>query len=262
MSDNTVLSLVSIIMPSYNCGAYVEETIRSVQAQTYQNWEILFIDDCSSDDTIRIVSKMKEEDHRIRLYQNLRNSGAALSRNRAIAEAKGRWIAFLDSDDQWEPMKLEKQVKFMETHNYAFSYTYYSEMDADGHDTGITVFGPSRITRKGMYAFCWPGCLTVMYDAKEVGLIQIEDIKKNNDYAIWLKVCKKADCYLLPEVLAKYRRGRSGSVSSHSIITMIKWHYKLFREAEKMGVILSLMHTGVNLVCGFYKKLRYVKRFV
>ena len=89
---------------------------------------------------------------------------------------------------------------------------------------------------------------------------KIEDIKKNNDYAMWLKVCKKADCYLLPEVLAKYRRGRSGSVSSHSIRTMIKWHYKLFREAEKMGSVSSLWHTGINLVCGFYKKLKYVKK--
>lgn len=253
-----MLDLVSIIMPSYNCGKYVEETIRSVQAQTYTNWEIIFMDDCSTDDTVRFVSELREKDSRIRLYQNKGNMGAALSRNNALQEAKGRWIAFLDSDDQWEPTKLEKQVKFMEENNYKFSYTCYSEMDGDGNDTGVEVSGPKHVTKAGMYAFCWPGCLTVMYDREKIGLIQIEDIKKNNDYAMWLKVCQKADCYLLPEVLAKYRRGRSGSVSSHSISTMIKWHYKLFRDAEKMGVMSSLWHTGVNLVCGFYKKMKYV----
>ena len=252
--------LVSIIMPSYNCGRYVEDTIRSVQKQTYQNWEIIFVDDFSTDDTVSRVLSMRENDSRISLYHNVRNRGAAISRNNALRHAKGRWIAFLDSDDLWEPEKLEKQIRFMEENNYKFSYTCYSEMDGDGNDTGVVVSGPDKITKEGMFAFCWPGCLTVMYDANEIGLLQIEDIKKNNDYAMWLKVCKKADCYLFPEILAKYRRGRSGSVSSHSITTMIKWHYKLFREAEKMGVISSLWHTGVNLVCGFYKKKKYVKK--
>lgn len=252
--------LVSIIMPSYNCGEYVEDTIRSVQAQTYVNWEIIFVDDCSTDDTIARVSAIKEKDPRIRLYQNKGNLGAAVSRNKALREVKGRWVAFLDSDDQWMPDKLEKQVRFMEENGYKFSYTCYSEMDSEGKETGVVVSGPNKVTKAGMFAFCWPGCLTVMYDAKEIGLLQIEDIKKNNDYAMWLKVCKKADCFLLPEVLAKYRRGRSGSVSSHSISTMIKWHYKLFRDAEKMSVIPSLWHTGINLVCGFYKKLKYVKK--
>ncbi len=252
--------LVSIIMPSYNCEVYVEETIRSVQAQTYENWEIIFMDDCSTDDTIRIVSAMREKDPRIHLYQNISNLGAAVSRNNALREAKGRWIAFLDSDDIWVPTKLEKQVKFMEENGYAFSYTKYQEIDSEGKLTGVEVSGPMLVTKTGMYAFCWPGCLTVMYDSTKVGLIQIEDIKKNNDYAMWLKVCKKAECYLLDECLAMYRRGRQGSVSSHSVSTMIKWHYKLFRDAEKMGVIASLWHTGVNLVCGFYKKLKYVKK--
>lgn len=250
--------LVSIIMPSYNCGQYVEETIRCVQAQTFQKWEIVFVDDCSTDDTENIVRSVN--DSRIHYYKNEKNSGAAVSRNWALREAKGQWIAFLDSDDLWEPTKLERQVRFMEENGYKFSYTYYEEMDADGNDTGVMVLGPKKITKAGMFAFCWPGCLTVMYDASAVGLIQIEDIKKNNDYAMWLKVCQKADCYLLPEVLAKYRRGRSGSVSSHSISTMIKWHYKLFRDAEKRSVIASFWLTGVNLVCGLYKKKKYVKR--
>ena len=252
--------LVSIIMPSYNCGKYVEETICSVQAQTYQNWEIVFVDDCSTDNTIRIVNDLQDKDSRIRLYQNHINSGAAVSRNNALREAKGRWIAFLDSDDLWEPTKLEKQVRFMEENGYKFSYSCYQEMDSGGMLTGVEVSGPKHVTKAGMFAFCWPGCLTVMYDANAIGLLQIEDIKKNNDYAMWLKVCQKVDCYLLPEVLAKYRRGRSGSVSSHGITTMIGWHYKLWREAEKKNAFVAAYYTCLNLVCGFYKKLKYVKR--
>lgn len=252
-------NIVSIIMPSYNCGEYVEDTIRCVQAQTYQNWEIIFVDDCSTDDSVKIVTELRDKDSRIRLLQNKVNSGAAVSRNNALQEARGRWIAFLDSDDLWEPTKLEKQVRFMEENGYKFSYTCYQEMDADGALTGVVVSGPKHVTKRGMYNFCWPGCLTVMYDAETVGLIQIEDIKKNNDYAMWLKVCKKADCYLMPEVLAKYRRGRAGSVSTHGIITMIGWHYKLWHEAEKRSVIASLWLTGINLVCGLYKKKKYVK---
>ena len=252
--------LVSIIMPSYNCGEYVEETIRSVQAQTYQNWEIIFTDDCSTDDTVRRISELREKDSRIKLFQNKFNSGAAVSRNNALRETKGKWIAFLDSDDLWEPEKLEKQVRFMKENGYFFSYTCYQEIDSEGTLTGVKVSGPKHVTKSGMYAFCWPGCLTVMYDREKIGLIQIEDIKKNNDYAMWLKVCQKADCYLLNECLAKYRRGRAGSVSSHGIMTMIGWHYKLFRDAEKMGVLLSLWHTGVNLICGFYMKQKYVKK--
>ncbi len=252
--------LVSIIMPSYNCGRFVEETIRSVQAQTYENWEIIFVDDCSTDETMATVMALKEGDERIHVYQNPINSGAAVSRNLALREAKGRWIAFLDSDDLWEPEKLEKQVRFMEENGYKLSYTEYQEMDAGGNLTGVTISGPKHVTKRGMYNFCWPGCLTVMYDAQAVGLIQIKDIKKNNDYAMWLKVCKKADCYLLPEVLAKYRRGRAGSVSTHGITTMIGWHYKLWHEAEKRNAVASLWLTGVNLVFGFYKKLKYVKK--
>lgn len=252
--------LVSIISPSYNCGKYILDTIHSVLAQSYENWELLIVDDCSSDNSRNVVEQVR--DKRIHLICNDYNSGAAISRNKALKQAKGRWIAFLDSDDLWEPTKLEKQVRFMEENGYAFSYTEYVEMDADGKLTGISVSGPMHVTMLGMYSFCWPGCLTVMYDARKVGLIQIEDIKKNNDYAMWLKVCKKADCYLLPEILAKYRRGRSGSISTHGISTMIKWHYKLFREAEKMGVVASLWHTGVNLLCGFYKKMKYVKKAV
>ena len=249
--------LVSIVMPSYNTAQYIEDSIRSILNQSYTNWELIIIDDCSTDNTDNVVSQFN--DKRINYYKNEKNSGAAVSRNKALVKAKGKWIAFLDSDDLWMPDKLEKQIAFMERNNYHFSYTNYLEMDTGGVEKGITVTGPKKITRRGMFRYCWPGCLTVMYDASTVGLIQIADIKKNNDYAMWLKVCKKADCYLLDEVLAKYRRGRAGSVSTHGIKTMIGWHYKLFRNAEKENFFMSSVSVVRNLFWGLVKKIKYIK---
>ena len=251
--------LVSIVMPSYNTANYIEASIESVRHQTYENWELIIVDDCSTDNTDEIVKPLLS-DARIRYLKNEKNSGAAISRNRALREAKGKWIAFLDSDDLWLPEKLEKQVAFMEQNGYHFSYTNYEEINMAGEKTGVRVTGPKKITKTGMFNYCWPGCLTVMYDAEAVGLIQIADIKKNNDYAMWLKVCRKADCYLLDECLAQYRKGRTGSVSSHGIWTMIGWHYKLFREAEGLGSVSSAVNTLKNMLFGFYKKRRYVVR--
>lgn len=249
--------LVSIIMPSYNTAKFISETITSVLAQTYTNWELIIADDCSTDDTDAVIRPYLADD-RIRYIKNEKNSGAAVSRNRALREAKGKWIAFLDSDDLWLPEKLEKQIAFMEKNNCRFSYTNYIEIDENSVPNGRSVTGPKKITRHGMYNYCWMGCLTVMYDAETVGLVQIADIKKNNDYAMWLKACKKADCYLLDEVLAKYRK-RSGSISNHGYTKLIKWHYKLYREAEGRTPLVSVVLTLRNLFWGVWKKIKYVK---
>ena len=250
-------SLVSIVMPSYNTGGFIAETIKSVLAQTYETWELIIVDDCSTDNTDEVVGQFLS-DSRIRYIKNETNSGAAVSRNRALREAKGKWIAFLDSDDLWEPDKLKKQIAFMENNDYHFSYTNYIEIDEKSSPNGKSVTGPKRITKHGMYNYCWMGCLTVMYDAEEVGLIQIEDVKKNNDYAMWLRVCQKANCYLLDEVLARYRK-RSGSISNHGYMKLIKWHYKLYREAESKNPISSVVLTARNLLFGVIKKMKYVK---
>lgn len=269
--------LVSIIMLSHGDGTYVVDSVKSILAQTYQNWELLFVAKTDNDESLKPFSLLREEDIKIQkmagkvLTDSYSNSRIKVSyivgedndtprRNSALANAQGRWIAFLDAGDIWEPTKLEKQIGFMEEHGYAFSYTQYGIIDKDSHDRGFVIGGKDRVTYQDMMKCCWPAYMTVMYDATKIGLIQIEDIKKNNDYAMWLKVCKKADCYLLPEVLAKYRRGRAGSVSTHGITTMIGWHYKLWREAEKRSVIASLWLTDVNLVCGLYKKKKYVIR--
>lgn len=249
--------LVSIIMPSYNTGRFIKETIESVLAQSYSVWELIIVDDCSTDNTDDVVNQYLA-DERICYIKNDTNSGAAVSRNRALREAKGKWIAFLDSDDLWEPDKLQKQISFMRDNGYHFSYTNYIEIDEESKANGKSVTGPKRISKHGMYNFCWMGCLTVMYDADTVGLIQIADIKKNNDYAMWLKVCKKANCYLLNETLARYRK-RRGSISNHGYVKLIKWHYKLYREAENKNPISSFVLTVRNLFFGVLKKIRYVK---
>ena len=286
-------SLVSIIMPSYNTAPYIAESIRSVMAQTYTDWELIIVDDASTDNTDEVVkdvilsgahAESKDLSSKIHYLKHDRNRGAAYSRNRALREAKGRWIAFLDSDDIWTPDKLEKQIAFMTKNGCAFSYTRYEEMDENGRPTGTIVGGPKRITKTGMYNYCWPGCLTVMYDREVVGDIQIAEIQKNNDYAMWLKICRKADCYLLDENLASYRK-RTGSIthachperseakskdlpichpraggdlSRH--LSLIKWHYKLYREAEGMNPVVSLFNTGRNLFFGVWKKVKYVGR--
>lgn len=248
-------------MPSYNTGRFIAESIQSVLAQTYTNWELIIVDDASTDNTDAVIEGVKrhcERSEAIYYFRNEKNSGAAVSRNRALAQAKGKWIAFLDSDDLWAPEKLEKQLKFMAENSYAFSYTRYEEIDENGNLTGTLVGGPKRITKTGMFNYCWPGCLTVMYNREIVGDIQIADIRKNNDYAIWLKACRKADCFLLPETLASYRK-RGGSISNHSYVALIKWHYKLYHEAEGLNPIVSLWITGRNLVFGVWKKFRYVE---
>ena len=256
--------LVTIITPTWACGQFIAETIRSVMAQTYQNWELLIQDDCSMDNTKDVVEKFIAENpelkDKIKYECNTKNSGAAITRNNALRRAKGRWIAFLDSDDLWLPEKLEKQLRFMVENAYHFSYTAYKEIDNDSRGIGVEIHGPKQVSKLGMFAFCWPGCLTVMYDCEAVGLVQIADIKKNNDYAMWLKVCRKADCHLLDEVLARYRRGRVGSVSTHGYTTMIRWHYKLWHEAEGMNAVASIFWTCMNLVCGVYKKIIYVRK--
>ena len=249
--------LVSIVMPSYNCGRFVRETIESVLAQTYSNWELLFVDDCSTDDTQAIVQSF--EDSRIHYFRNETNSGAAVSRNRALREAKGRWIAFLDSDDLWLPEKLEHQIQFMDKNGYHFSYHEYDEINEASQPIGVTVSGKSRVSKFDMFACCWPGCLSVMYEQEYVGLVQINDVKKDNDSALWFKVIRKAPCYLLKENLGRYRR-RKGSITPPTLMKRITAHYTLFRVAEEMNPITASFWMCMNVVGNAWKKLFYVKK--
>ena len=135
--------LVSIITPSYNTAMFIGETIESVLAQTYSNWELLIVDDCSTDNTDEVVSLYR--DPRIHYFKNTKNSGAAFSRNKALREAKGKWIAFLDSDDLWKPAKLEKQIRFMVDNQYSFTCTGREVIDENSNWTGKVVFSPKHV---------------------------------------------------------------------------------------------------------------------
>lgn len=249
--------LVSIIMPSYNTERYISESIKSVINQTYKNWELLIVDDCSTDSTDEIIKKFCYE-KRIKYFKNKKNSGAAVSRNKALKEAKGKWIAFLDSDDLWFPEKLEKQIEFMKRNNYKFTYTDYN-IQLNGIWLPYIYTGPNVINEYKMKNYCYFSTITVMYDRDYIGLIQIEPIKKNNDYALWLQVIKKSFCYRFPVCLSSYIK-HDGSISSGSKIKLIKYHYIMWRIAEKKSVISSIFLTICNLFWGTIKKIKYKKR--
>lgn len=250
--------LVSIITPALDCEKFISETIKSVLAQTYQNWELLIQNDCSTDNTDRIVRSFAEKDERIKYETNPVNAGAAVTRNAALRRAKGRWIAFLDSDDLWLPEKLERQLRFMSENNYAFSYHEYTEIGEDNQKLGVYVSGIKKVSEFAMYACCWPGCLSVMYDVNRVGLIQVADVKKNNDTAMWLKVVKRSPCYLLNDNLALYRR-RKKSITPKPLWKKIWAHYPLFRIAEQMNPLRAAFWVMLNVFGNGYKKLFYVK---
>lgn len=250
---------VSIIMPTWNCARYISMAIKSVQAQTYRDWEIIIYDDCSTDSTEKTVQPYLEEDYRIKYYSNEVNMGAAVTRNNALKRAKGRWIAFLDSDDIWLPDKLERQLAFMVNNNYSFSYHAYSEISEEGEELGVTVRGKKTVRKFGMFSCCWPGCLTVMYDSEKIGLIQIKDVRRNNDTALWLKIIRKTSCHFLNENLARYRR-RKSSITPKPLWKRIWAHYPLFRVAEEMSPACAAFWTIVNIFGNGWKKIFYVER--
>jgi glycosyltransferase involved in cell wall biosynthesis len=251
---------VSIITPTFNSERFIAETILSVQAQTYKDWEMIIVDDCSTDRTAEIVASFQEKDSRIKYLYNSTNKGSAFSRNIAIQKAKGKWIAFLDSDDLWYPEKLEKQIEFMTRNDIHFSYTNYCEIDESSKEIGVLISGPEVITNKLMRAYCWPGCLTVMYDAEFLGLMQTAEIKINEEYALWIKISSVANCHLLDENLAKYRR-HNNSLTDKSYLELTKWHYIMFRVAEGKNIIASLLLTLGNLIFGTYKKIFFRKKY-
>lgn len=246
--------LVSIIMPSYNTATYIAASIKSVLAQTYTNWELIIIDDCSTDNTDEIVKPFLT-DKRIKYLKNKQNSGAAITRNRALREAKGKWIAFLDSDDLWVPQKLEKQLSFMAQNNYDFTYTDY-RICLNGRWLPFINTAPKKVTKFTIYNYCYFSTITVIYNREKIGLVQVPDIRKNNDYAMWLQILPHYTAYRLPECLSYYIK-HENSISSGHKWKLIKWHYILFRKVLHTGPIFSTLLTVNNLVHGIWKKFYY-----
>ena len=250
--------IVSIIMPAYNSEAFIGESIESVLMQTYPHWELIIVDDCSTDCTVEIAKKYMSTDNRIRLLQNSKNSGAAVSRNYALREPKGKWIAFLDSDDVWLPEKLNRQIRFMQEHNYKFTYTDY-RIRFNGEWMPYVNTGPEVVTKSKLYRYCYFSTITVMYEREFVGLIQIADLKKNNDYAMWFQVIERAPCYRLPMCLSYYYK-HDNSISSGSKLKLIKYHYIMYRKALNKGKLISSLLTISNLFWGVQKKIVYKEK--
>lgn len=237
--------MVSIITPSYNSERYIAETIESVLAQTYTNWELLITDDCSKDDTIKIVRRYAGKDPRIKLFALEKNVGAASARNVSLDNASGRYIAFLDSDDTWRPDKLRRQLEFMTENGYAFSCSDYSTMNHDGTPTGKTMKMPRSLSYRQYLRNTAIGCLTVVIDRQKTGDFRMPVIKTSHDMALWLLIMRRGfKAYALNEDLASYRLLSTSNSAKKWKAAKDVW--RVYRQIENLGVIYSCFN-----FCGY-----------
>lgn len=233
--------LVSIITPTYNCGKFIEETIKSVLKQSYENWEMIIVDDCSTDNTKEVVEKYSNNDSRIKYFLLDKNSGAAVTRTKAMELANGNYIAFLDSDDLWMEDKLKRQLDFMKKNDYAFTCTAYEQIDELGNPLNKVIKTKDRTNYNGILLSCPVGNSTVMYNVDKLGKFVVPNIRKRNDDALWLQILKKEKyIYGMPDILMRYRI-RSNSISSNKL-ELVKYHWKLYREIEHLSILRSTFH--------------------
>lgn len=198
-------SLVSIIVAAYNCEKTIAETIESVINQSYQNWEMIIVDDCSIDNTVSIINEYIVKDNRVKIFSLEKNSGASVARNRAIKESSGRYIAFLDADDLWKPEKLKKQIEFMKNNNYSFTFTAY-ETFHDSSDMIRTVFSvPDSVSYKQYLKNTIIGNLTVVMDKNQIPDITIQNGFLEDSLTWMYYLSKGYIAYGLNENLASYR---------------------------------------------------------
>ncbi len=243
---------VSIIMPCYNGANYLQEAVNSVINQTYDCWELIIVDDCSSDNTYLLMVELASMDDRIIILKNSENQGGARTRNTAIGMASGRYIAFLDSDDVWGVNKLTDQVSFMESKGIGFSYTNYQQFSLKLGD-GVIINSPSYVSYVDMIKCNFIGCLTVMYDVTAFGKFYFPLTKKRHDFALWLEMLGKFDfAYNVGSVQASYRV-HSNSLSANKLDAFQSYFHVLYR-VQKIGVFESLYSTFVFAVLSILKK--------
>ena len=251
--------LVSIVMLSENKEQYLKETVKSVQAQTYKNWELLYVDDSQQEDSIKLMMEAKNTDRRIKVSSFVFKNGQARARTTALRDARGRWIAFIDAGELWEPTKLEKQVAFMMEHGYAISYTKYRVIDRQGCDKGVVISGPECINKEMMKECYWNQLLTVMYDTEKIGRLKIPNLVENNGYAVLLLLSEKANFHLMKECLA-IQRNAKGLFSRVAFGRKFVWRYVAYRAVCKLGRIESVVKTFVNIWYTLLKRVKYVER--
>ena len=229
--------LISIITPMYNGEKYVSQTIETVLSQSFSHWEMLIVDDGSRDTSPQIVSAYAQRDNRVRLIQQP-NGGSASARNNALRQAKGRYIAFLDSDDLWLPHKLEQQLRFMQNRQSAFTFASYSLINQQGEDLHKTIHAPASITYRQYLRNTIIGCLTVMIDREKTGPVVMPDMKTSQDMATWLDILRNGIIgHGMPEVLAQYRIVDGSNTSSKWKSAMDVW--RVYRQHEGLSLPAS-----------------------
>ena len=241
--------LVSVIMPAYNAEKYISESIESVLTQSYQNWELLITDDRSNDNTQQIVEEYCARDKRIKYFINKENGGAGVARNNSIENASGRFIAFLDADDQWLPEKLTKQIAFMLKNNYEFTFTAYQKLES-GELRGL-ITPPESTTYKKLLSSNVIGCLTAIYDTQALGKVYMPLIRKRQDMGLWLNILKRVPkAYCIPDILALYR---VDSGMTQNKLEILKWQWLFYREVIKLNIFKASYHFFIYSVKGFLK---------
>ena len=245
--------LVSIITPSYNSELFITETILSIQNQTFKNWELIITDDCSSDNTAGVIESFVKKDDRIRFYTLKSNQGSGAARNHSIKMAKGRYIAFCDSDDQWKVNKLELQLNLMINNNMALSYSGYDVIGENGKFIR-TIYPPKIITLKKILSNNYIGCLTAIYDSEKIGKQYMPLIRKRQDWVLWITILKKIKkAEGIKTSLAIYRL-RSNSISNNKFNLIIhNWNVynKVLGYNKFKSVLLMLnfiVHYAVKVI--------------
>ena len=231
---------VTVVIPTWNSEKYIRKTIESVQAQTYKNWEMVVVDDCSTDSSVSIIKAMAKKDSRIKLFEQTQNQGAAIARNIAVDKGTGRYVAYLDSDDIWKPEKLEKQISFMHKQNCGFSCTSYEVIDASGKKLNKIVHMLEKVDYKKFLMNNLLQTVGIMIDVSKIDkkYLKMPNIRRRQDAATWLQILKAGYlCYGMYDVLAEYRRTPK-SLSSNKIKSVIGT-WKLYRNIEKLPLLFS-----------------------
>jgi glycosyltransferase involved in cell wall biosynthesis len=245
---------VSVIMPAYNSSAYIDQTIRSVLYQSFPNWELIIVDDGSQDETPGILADYASRYNRIKTIFNKQNLGPALSRNEGIRVSKGRYITFLDSDDFWDKDFLTEMYKFISQNEYVFVFSSYNRVKENGEFVD-TFNVPQKVSYKSLLKTCPISCLTALYDSEAIGKFYMPDIKKRQDYALWLEILKLTDyAYGYQKPLASYRF-RKGSISNNKF-QVVKYQWNVYRKHEKLSVPVSLYYLIYYAVFGLLKYRR------
>ena len=248
------MSKVSVITPAYNAAAVLADTVECVLQQTYQNWEMIIVDDCSPDDTYKVACGLAEQDERIRVIRHEQNQGVAAARNTALRAATGEYIAFLDSDDLWLPNKLELQLAFMKEKDCVLSYTAYQSFDAETGEKGKVITAPEKMQYKDIFKNTAIACLTVMVDKQKSGPFEMPPLSHAEDQCTWQAILGRENtAYGMNESLSLYRV--SGNSLSGNKMKAIKKQWHMYRKYHKLSLIKSAWYFSCYALNAVMKRI-------